>query len=195
MINDPGMTVAPLDLESARDAATQFLKALGMDTDAPATVDTPARMVAAYAELLSPRPFVFTTFPNDSAYDHLVAVRAIPFHSLCEHHMLPFRGTADVAYQPTDKIVGLSKLARLVEHTAKRPQVQERLTRQIATHLTEQLAPAGVGVLVRAEHLCMTLRGAQTPGTETITTALLGTVRSEAALRNEFLHATRSGDR
>ncbi|MFI6163121.1 GTP cyclohydrolase I [Micromonospora haikouensis] len=184
-----------MDLESARDAATQLLKALGVDTDAPGTVNTPTRMVAAYAELLSPRPFTLTTFPNDTAYDRLVTVRAIPFHSLCEHHMLPFHGTADVAYQPTDTIVGLSKLARLVEHTAKRPQVQERLTQQIATYLVEQLAPTGVGVLVRAEHLCMTLRGAQTPGTETITTALLGTLRSDTALRDEFLHTTGTGQR
>ncbi|MFI9531414.1 GTP cyclohydrolase I [Micromonospora rosaria] len=110
------------------------------------------------------------------------------------NHMLPFRGTVDVAYQPTDMIVGLSKLARLVEHTAKRPQVQERLTQQIAAYLVEHLAPAGVGVLVRAEHLCMTVRGAQAPGTETITTALFGTLRSDAALRDEFMHI-RTGQR
>lgn len=191
MTSNPS-TVPRLDLESARDAATQLLKALGVDIDAPATANTPTRMVAAYAELLSPRPFTLTTFTNDAVYDHLVTVRTIPFRSLCEHHMLPFRGTADVAYQPTDKIVGLSKLARLVEHTAQRPQVQERLTQQIATYLVENLTPAGVGVLLRAEHLCMTLRGAQAPGTETITTALRGTLRSDAALRDEFLQATRS---
>ncbi|MFC8850358.1 MULTISPECIES: GTP cyclohydrolase I [unclassified Micromonospora] len=188
-------TLPAMDLESARDAATQLLKALGVDTDAPGTANTPNRMVASYAELLSPRPFTLTTFPNDTAYDRLVTIRAIPFHSLCEHHMLPFHGTADVAYQPTDTIVGLSKLARLVEHTAKRPQVQERLTQQIAAYLIEHLAPSGVGVLVRAEHLCMTVRGAQAPGTETITTALLGTLRSDAALRDEFLHATRTEQR
>jgi GTP cyclohydrolase I len=191
MTTDLSTVNVPPDLESARDAATQLLKALGVDIDAPGTANTPTRMVAAYAELLAPRTFTLTTFPNDAAYDRLVTIRAIPFHSLCEHHMLPFRGTADVSYQPTDMIVGLSKLARLVEHTARRPQVQERLTQQIATYLAEHLAPAGVGVLVRAEHLCMTLRGAQAPGAETITTALLGTLRSDTALRDEFLHSAR----
>nr|WP_203863006.1 GTP cyclohydrolase I [Plantactinospora mayteni] len=194
MTSNPS-TVPTLDLESAHDAATQLLKALGVNIDAPATANTPTRMVAAYAELLTPRPFTLTTFANDAAYDRLVTVRAIPFRSLCEHHMLPFRGAADIAYQPTDKIVGLSKLARLVEHTAQRPQVQERLTRQIAAYLVDHLAPAGVGVLLRAEHLCMTLRGTQAPGTETITTALRGTLQSDAVLRDEFLQAIGSGQR
>lgn len=192
MTMDPTHTVMPPDLELARDAAAQFLKALGVDIDAPATTDTPARMVAAYAELLTPRPFAMTTFPNDQRYSQLVTVRRIPFDSLCEHHMLPFRGTADIAYQPTDRIVGLSKLARLVEHVARRPQVQERMTQQIAALLHEQLSPAGVGVQVRAEHLCMTMRGVHAPGSQTITTALLGVVQSDAALREQFLQTAHS---
>jgi GTP cyclohydrolase I len=187
MTTDLGSAAMPLDLDLARDAATQLLKALGVEIDAPATADTPARMVAAYAEFLTARPFTLTTFPNDEHYSHLVTVRAIAFRSLCEHHMLPFRGTADVAYLPTDRIVGLSKLARLVEHVAGRPQVQERMTQQIATLLNEQLSPAGVGVVIRAEHMCMTLRGVHAAGSETITTTLLGSIRSDAALRDEFL--------
>ena len=117
MTTDPRSAIT-LDLDLARGAATQMLKALGVDTDAPATADTPARMVAAYVEFLTARPFTLTTFANDEHYSHLVTVRAIVFHSLCEHHMLPFRGTVDVAYKPTDRIAGLSKLARLVEHVA-----------------------------------------------------------------------------
>jgi len=186
VITDPRSAV-PLDLDLACGAATQMLKALGVDTDAPATADTPARMVAAYAEFLTARPFSLTTFSNDEHYNHLVTVRAIAFHSLCEHHMLPFRGTADVAYKPTDRIVGLSKLARLVEHVARRPQLQERMTQQIATSLDEQLSPAGVGVVIRAEHMCMTMRGVHAAGSETVTTALLGAIRTDAALRDEFL--------
>ena len=190
MTTDPP-TAMPLDLDLARSAATQLRKALGVDTDGPATADTPARMVAAYAELLTARPFTLTTFPNDEHYGHLVTVRAIAFHSLCEHHMLPFRGTADVAYKPTDRIAGLSKLARLVEHVARRPQLQERMTQQIANSLNEQLSPAGVGVVVRAEHMCMTIRGVHAAGSETVTTALLGSIRTDTALRDEFLQIVR----
>jgi GTP cyclohydrolase IA len=191
MTTDLGSAAMPLDLDLARDAATQLLKALGVDIDAPATADTPARMVAAYAEFLTARPFTLTTFPNDEHYSHLVTVRAIAFRSLCEHHILPFRGTADAAYLPTDRIVGLSKLARLVEHVAGRPQVQERMTQQIATLLNEQLSPAGVGVVIRAEHMCMTMRGVHAAGSETVTTTLLGSIRSDAALRDEFLQIAR----
>lgn len=190
MTIDPCSAI-PLDLDLARGAAVQFLKALGVDIDAPATSDTPARMVAAYAEFLTARPFTLTTFPNDERYSHLVIVRAIAFHSLCEHHMLPFRGTADVAYKPVDRIAGLSKLARLVEHVARRPQLQERMTQQIANSLDEQLSPAGVGVVVRAEHMCMTMRGVHAAGSETVTTALLGSIRTDTALRDEFLQIAR----
>jgi GTP cyclohydrolase I len=195
MIFEPGSATAPPDLDLARDAAAQLLKALGVDIDSPATAATPARMAAAYAEMLTPRPFTFTTFPNDADYGHLVTVRNIPFHSLCEHHMLPFHGIADLAYQPGDQIAGLSKVARLVEHVAKRPQIQERMTAQIAAVLNEHLTPAGVGVVVRAQHLCMTLRGVHVSGTETVTTTMLGTIRSNAVLRDEFLQATHSHER
>src|SRR3712207_5037936 len=130
-----------------------------------------------YAELLTPSPFTATTFRNDGGYDELVVARDIPFHSLCEHHLLPFVGRAHVAYLPGERIVGLSKLARVVDHFSRRMQVQERLTTQIASWLTDTLQPKGVGVVLEAEHLCMSLRGVQKTGSETVTSALHGTVR------------------
>lgn len=179
---------SPVDLARAEHAATEFLTALGLSLDTESTADTPGRMARAFAELLTARPFQTTTFPNDAAHTGLIVVRRIPFHSLCEHHALPFIGTADVGYLPGNRIIGLSKLARIVEHNAKRFQVQERLTRQIADHLHDTLTPPGVGVTLRAEHFCMTLRGVMAPGTETVTHALLGAVRDEDRTRAEFLH-------
>lgn len=176
------------DLIRAGRAAAEFLTALGMRLDTESTVDTPARMASAYAELLTARPFQATTFPNDAGHTGLVVVRGIPFHSLCEHHALPFIGTADVGYLPGDRVIGLSKLARAVEHYARRFQVQERLTQQIANDLQATLDPPGVGVVLRAEQLCMTLRGVQAPGTKTITTALLGRVDDDDRVRKEFLN-------
>src|SRR5204863_9834986 len=133
---------------------------------------TPRRMARAYAELFSPRPFDLTTFPNEEGYDELVLARAIPIRSVCEHHLLPFVGVAHVGYLPGERILGLSKLARVVELFAHGAQVQERLTKQIADWLCRQLEPAGVGVVIEAEHLCMTLRGVQAVGTRTVTSTL-----------------------
>src|SRR6266542_3697143 len=148
--------------------------------------DTPRRMASAYAELLCPSPFNLTTFPNDEGYDELVLARAIPVHSVCEHHLLPFIGVAHVGYLPGERILGLSKLARVVGHFARRPQVQERLTKQIADWLTEQLQPGGVGVVIQAEHTCMTLRGVQAAGSTTMTSTMLGTLRADGRSRAEF---------
>ena len=134
-------------------------------------------MVRAYAEFFAPRPFEVTTFPNDEGYDELVLARRIPFRSVCEHHLLPFVGVAHVGYLPGERIVGLSKLARIVEHFSCRPQVQERLTKQVADWLQTNLAPTGVGVVIDAEHTCMTLRGAMARGSSTITSTLLGVLR------------------
>jgi GTP cyclohydrolase I len=175
-----------VDHHAATEAARAFLTALGVDVTGEGLADTPARMTRAYAELFTARPFTATTFPNDAGYDELVVARGIPLVSVCEHHLLPFTGTATVGYLPGDRILGLSKLARLVEHFARRPQVQERLTRQIADWLTDQLAPRGVGVVVQAEHTCMTLRGARAAGSTTVTSALLGTLRHDRASRAEF---------
>ena len=180
-----------IDLAAAEQAAADLLRALGADLEDEGLRETPRRMAAAYSELLTPRPFSPTTFPNDEGYDELVLVRSIPFHSLCMHHLLPFQGVAHVAYLPGERIVGLSKLARVVEMFARDLQVQERLTTQVADWLQDQLAPKGVGVVVEAEHLCMSLRGVQKAGATTVTSALLGQVRDDPRTRAEFLALTR----
>jgi GTP cyclohydrolase I len=174
-----------VDLDGAEKAASAFLVALGVDLDSESLVATPARMTRAYAEMFSPRPFDLTTFPDDAGYDELIIARSIPLRSVCEHHLLPFVGVAHVGYLPGDRILGLSKLARVVELFARRPQVQERLTQQIADWLQEHVTPRGVGVVVEAEHLCMTVRGVGASGTTTVTSALHGQLR-EAASRAEF---------
>jgi GTP cyclohydrolase I len=175
------------DLDAAERAAADFLEALGLELDTESLRQTPKRMAQAYAELLTPREFDLTTFPNDEGYDELVLVRAIPVKSVCEHHLLPFTGVAHVGYLPGARILGLSKIARVVELFAHRPQVQERLTKQIADWLQEQLQPRGVGVVIEAEHLCMTLRGVQATGARTLTSTLLGTLRDDPRSRAEFL--------
>lgn len=179
-----------VDAEAAERAASQLLRALGIDLDSESLQGTPRRMVRAYAELFRPRPFRLTTFPNDEQYDELVVARSIPMRSVCEHHLLPFVGTAHVGYLPGERILGLSKLARVVEHFASRPQVQERLTTQIAGWLQEQLLPKGVGVVVEAEHSCMVLRGVRAHGSTTVTSALRGLLRRDPRCRQEFLALT-----
>ena len=180
-----------VDLEATERAATDLLEALGVDTSSESLEGTPRRIAAMYAELLSPAPFNPTTFPNDGGYDELVVAREIPFHSLCEHHMLPFVGVAHVAYLPGERILGLSKLARVVEYFARSLQVQERLTTQVADWLEHELQPKGVGVVIEAEHLCMSLRGVQKHGASTVTSALRGLVRDDARTRQEFLALAR----
>jgi GTP cyclohydrolase IA len=179
-----------IDRPAAERAAADLLSALGADLDHEELRETPRRMVDAYAELLTPRPFRATTFPNDDGYDELVLVRSIPFHSLCMHHMLPFYGTAHVGYLPGERIVGLSKLGRVVELFARDLQVQERLTTQIAGWIQEHLNPKGVGVVLEAEHLCMSLRGVQKFGSTTVTSSLHGSVRDDVRTRQEFLALT-----
>jgi GTP cyclohydrolase IA len=183
----PLRALGRVDLEAAERAARALLDAVGADLADDDLADTPRRVAAAYAELLTPLPFSPTTFPNDEGYDELVVARAIPFASLCRHHLLPFTGVAHVGYLPGDRILGLSKLARVVELFARDLQTQERLTSQVAGWLTEQLEPRGAGVVVEAEHLCMTVRGVQTPGVRTVTSALRGRVRDDPRTRAEFL--------
>ena len=178
-------------IDRATDAAAEMLRALGLPIDDVDMAETPRRLVQAYAELLSPEPFEMTTFPNSEGYDEMVLVRDIPVRSLCEHHMLPFVGVAHVGYLPADRIVGLSKLARTVDHFARRVQTQERLTSQVADHLRQQLAPHGVGVVIEAEHTCMSVRGARAEGSSTVTARLLGRLREDPATRAEFLARTR----
>jgi GTP cyclohydrolase I len=177
-----------IDQDAAERAARDLLLALGADPDTDEGLrDTPRRVARAYTELLTYEPFDMTTFPNDEEYDELVVVRDIPFHSLCMHHLLPFHGTATVAYIPGERILGLSKLARIVDMFARDLQVQERLTKQVANWLEQHLRPKGVGVVLEAEHMCMTLRGVQKPGSRTVTSALHGLVREDLRTREEFL--------
>jgi GTP cyclohydrolase I len=178
------------DLAAAERAAAAFMTALGLDVTAAGLADTPGRMARAYAELLTPRDFALTTFDNDEGYDELVLGRSIPIRSMCEHHLLPFVGVAHVGYLPGDRILGLSKLARVVELFAHGAQVQERLTKQVADWLDRHLQPRGVGVVIEAEHLCMSLRGVQAAGARTVTSTLLGTLRDDARSRAEFLAVT-----
>jgi GTP cyclohydrolase I len=182
---------ADIDLEAAERAVADLLRSLGQDpTDEP-TRDTPRRVAAAYAEMLTPRSFNLTTFPNDEGYDELVVARDIPFHSLCQHHLLPFTGVAHVGYLPGERILGLSKLARVVELFARDLQVQERLTKQISDWLQQHLQPKGVGVVLEAEHLCMSLRGVQARGSTTVTSALYGLLRDDPSTRAEFFGLAR----
>ncbi|MFH8370671.1 GTP cyclohydrolase I [Streptomyces sp. NPDC018031] len=176
-----------IDLGEAERAAARFLTALGIETDTESLAGTPGRMARAYAELFSPRPFDLPTFPDDEGYDELVPARGIPVRSVCEHHVLPVAGTAHVGYLPGHRILGLSELARVVEHFSCRPQVQERLTKQVTDGLHTHLEPKGVGVAIEAEHTCMTLRGVQATGSSTLTSTLLGTLRHDARSRAEFL--------
>jgi GTP cyclohydrolase IA len=176
-----------VDLSWAERAAADLLAALGADVRSEHLRETPRRVAQAYAELLSPAPFNPTTFPNEGDYDELVLVRDIPFQSLCAHHLLPFHGTAHVAYLPGERIIGLSKLGRVVDLFARDLQVQERLTTQVADWVDERLQPRGVGVIVQAEHLCMSLRGVQKPGARTVTSALRGLVQEDPRTRQEFL--------
>lgn len=179
-----------VDLGAAQRAARDLLDALGVDLTDESIRDTPRRMASMYAELLTPAAFAPTTFPNDGGYDELVVATGIPFHSMCEHHLLPFVGVAHVGYLPGERIIGLSKLARVVELFARDLQVQERLTTQVARWLDEHLQPKGVGVVLEAEHLCMSLRGVQKPGARTITSALHGLVRDDSRTRQELLALT-----
>jgi GTP cyclohydrolase IA len=174
-------------MPAAERAAADLLQAIGVDLASESRRETPRRVAAMLAELLAPDAFDATTFPNDEGYDELVVARSLPFHSLCEHHLLPFTGLAHVGYLPGERIVGLSKLARAVEFFARDLQVQERLTSQVADWLDRELSPKGVGVVLEAEHLCMALRGVQKPGARTVTSALHGAIRDDQRTRQEFL--------
>jgi len=179
-----------VDLDAAERAVAGLLVALGHDPDGEHLADTPRRVAQAYAELLTPRSFDLTTFPNDEGYDELVLARDIPFQSLCQHHLLPFHGVAHVGYLPDQRILGLSKLARVVELFARGLQVQERLTQQIADWLDDHVAPHGVGVVIEAEHLCMSQGGVRAQGSRTVTSAVHGLLRNDGRSRQEFFSLT-----
>jgi GTP cyclohydrolase I len=179
--------VPEIDRERAAAAVADLLEALGRDAAEPDLLDTPRRVVDGLIEMLTPHPFVMTTFDNEDAYADLVLVRDIPFVSLCRHHLLPFRGVAAVGYVPGERLVGLSKLARVVSGLAHDLQVQESLTVQVADALEGELTPRGVGVVLRAEHLCMSMRGVQATGATTVTTAFRGVLADDATLQSRFM--------
>lgn len=177
----------PVDRDRAEAAVAELLSALGHDIAREHLSETPRWVVEGLLELTTPEPFAMTTFANDTGYDDLVVVRGIRFTSLCAHHLLPFRGEADVAYLPGDRLVGLSKLARVVDRFARGLQVQESLTTQIADELDSVLAPRGVGVVLRAEHLCMSIRGVRAAESITETTAFRGALLTDGGLRRRIL--------
>jgi len=189
----------PIDLPRIERAVREILAAIGEDPDRDGLVDTPARVARAYAEQFSglsqsPEDVLGTVF--DADHDELILVRDIEVYSTCEHHLVPFFGRAHVAYIPNEKgqITGLSKLARLVDVYARRPQVQERMTSQIADALMRVLEPRGALVVIEAEHLCMSMRGVRKPGAKTVTSAVRGSIRDNASTRAEamslLLHRT-----
>jgi len=178
--------------DKIKRAMTSIIEAIGEDPHRESIRDTPRRVAEMYAELFSgldvdPRTELTVDF--EEGYEEMVILRDIPFHSMCEHHLLPFYGVAHVGYIPSPggRVAGVSKLARVVEICARRPQLQERMTRQIADAIFEALQPDGVGVVIQAEHLCMIMRGIKKPGTTVITSSVRGTFRSKVATRSEFL--------
>ena len=180
----------PVDLERIAAAVREILAAVGENPDREGLKQTPMRVARMYAEVFaglheSPRQHLKTFFSE--RYDELVVLRNVPFHSMCEHHLLPFAGDAHIAYLPDGRIVGLSKLARVVEAYARRPQVQERMTNQIADLLMEEVHAKGVAVILKATHLCMTCRGVKKPGSLMVTSALRGTCKSDARTRAEVM--------
>jgi GTP cyclohydrolase IA len=174
------------DLAATERAALELLRAIGADTNSPDLLGTPRRVAASFAELVTPAEFATTSFPIEGRYDELVLVRDIPFHTLCMHHLLPFFGQAHVAYLPGERIIGLSKLARVVDAFARDLQLQERMTIQIADWLEQELRPRGVGVVLSAEHTCMTIRGVLKPGARTVTSALRGSLADDRGTRQEL---------
>jgi GTP cyclohydrolase I len=178
------------DATALRRAVREIIRAVGEDPEREGLRETPRRVAEMYAEVfagLSHDPVEVLRVGFEEGHQEMVIVRDIPFFSLCEHHFLPFHGVAHVGYIPNGRVVGLSKLARALEIVARRPQLQERLTSQLADAIMSALEPAGVGVVVKAVHLCMTMRGIQKPGSQAVTSAMRGTFRSEIATRAEFM--------
>lgn len=186
----PGRRTKKVDLAKIEKAVRQILEAIGEDPDREGLRQTPARVARMYKELfggLFEEPSRHLRVEFREKYDEMVVLRGIPFYSMCEHHLLPFMGKAHLAYIPRGKVVGLSKLARTVESFARRPQVQERLTLQIAEMLMDKLDAKGVGVIIEATHTCMTIRGVKKPGSVMVTSAMLGIFRKNLATRTEAI--------
>ena len=180
----------------AEAAVRVLIEWAGDDPDREGLVETPARVARSYRELFAgydsdPREYLQRTFEEVGGYDELIVLRDIRFHSYCEHHMLPVIGRAHVGYLPTDRVVGISKLARVVRGYARRLQIQEKMTADIASAIDEVLRPRGVGVVVDAEHSCMTMRGVMAPNSSLVTSTLLGVIRDDPRTRQEFLNLAR----
>jgi GTP cyclohydrolase I len=193
-IRDHAKLDAPVDLERIQRAVLEIIEAVGEDPLREGLVDTPARVARMYAELfegLRIDPTQYLTVGFEAGHDEMVILRDVPFYSICEHHFMPFHGRAALGYIPDGRVVGVSKLARLVEGFAHRPQLQERLTSQVADALMDTLAPDGVAVVVEAEHLCMTQRGVKKPGSSMVTSATRGLFRKNDVTRAEFLSLVR----
>lgn len=183
-------SIAGIDQERIAAAVRELLEAIGEDPDRPGLRDTPRRIAEAYAELfagLHQDPLAVLGSGLEESHKEMVILKNIPFYSLCEHHLLPFHGRAHVGYVPEGRIAGASKIARVVDVLARRPQLQERLTSQVADSIMDGLAPDGVAVVIEAEHLCLTMRGVQKPGTLLVTSAIRGGFRRRAVTRSEFL--------
>ena len=198
--DEAGVTPGPdrASQAEAEAAVRTLLRWAGDDPDREGLLDTPARVVRSYRELFAgyetdPRKYLERTFEEVGGYDELVVLRDIRFVSFCEHHMLPVVGRAHVGYLPDKRVVGISKLARVVNGYARRLQIQEKMTSEIATAIQEVLQPKGVGVVIEAEHSCMTLRGVNAPSSSLSTSSLLGLVRDDARTRDEFLRLARGG--
>lgn len=179
-----------VDLEAIEGAVRTILEAVGEDPNRPGLLDTPRRVARMYEEMFAglhkdPARHLKVTFPED--YDEMVLVRDIEFTSMCEHHLLPFSGVAHVAYIPKGGVTGLSKLARVVEEVARRPQVQERMTDTIADLIEQELQTSGVAVVIEAEHSCMSIRGVRKPGAKTVTSALRGVFKTKQSSRAEVM--------
>lgn len=192
----PGDGAAGFDRARVRRAIEELLAGIGEDPRRSALRDTPRRVAEMYVELFGglgrdPREVLSATF--DGGHDEMVVLKDIPFYSICEHHLLPFHGRAHVAYLPAGRIVGLSKLVRAIEILARRPQVQERLTCELADAISDALAPHGVGVVIEAEHLCLSMRGVKKPGSLAVTSAVRGVFATKAATRAEFLALVHGG--
>jgi GTP cyclohydrolase I len=196
---DPALSngrVAPFDEDRVQASVRELIGALGEDGGREGLRDTPRRISQMYAEILSgldvdPSTFLSVQFGN--GYDEMVILREIPFYSMCEHHFLPFHGLAHVGYIPDGRVVGISKIARVVEAYAKRLQLQERLTSQVADCIMNAVRPDGVAVVVEAEHLCMTMRGVRKPGSRMVTSAMRGGFRKQPVTRAEFLSLVKNG--
>jgi GTP cyclohydrolase I len=190
------MSRTPVTQAEAEAAVRVLIEWAGDDPDREGLQDTPGRVARSYRELFAgyatdPRAYMERTFEEVGGYDELVVLRDIPVISFCEHHMLPVIGHAHVGYLPTDRVVGISKLARVVHGFARRLQIQEKLTAEIAGAIDQVLKPKGVGVVIEAEHSCMTLRGVNTPGSSLTTSHLTGVIRDDARTRQEFLRLAR----